>query len=133
MHKLWHPYDHTLEEEQRRRARVQRLRTILQTSRRQQAADDEKRRHTDQEEKTEKATFVVVLVLHRLVQLGEQQTVLFGDHRSTKYIILYIIYCTASEAAVKRWLWDLKKATRYTRAFDRNNKARRLGLVEVCS
>lgn len=52
VHKLWHPYDHTMEEKQRRRARVQRLRTLLQTSRRQQTTNDEKRRHPDKEEKT---------------------------------------------------------------------------------
>lgn len=61
MHELRHPHDHPVAEEQRRRARVQRLRSVLQTARRQQAADHEERRHPDKEEETEEAALVVVV------------------------------------------------------------------------
>lgn len=47
VYELRHAYDHSLEKEQRRRARVQRVRSVLQTSRRQQTANHEKRRNPD--------------------------------------------------------------------------------------
>lgn len=61
VYELWHPNDHSLEEEQRRRTRVQRLWSVLQTPRCQQAANDEKGWYPDEEEKTEKATVVIIL------------------------------------------------------------------------
>lgn len=61
VYELRHPNDHSLEEEQRRRTRVQRLWSVLQTPRCQQAADHEEGRYPDKEEKTEEATIVVVL------------------------------------------------------------------------
>lgn len=87
MHQLRHPDDHALEAEQRRRARVQRVRAVLQTPRRQQAADDEEGRYPDAEEETEKATVVVVIVVvvQRVRERGEQQTVDFRGHRSIRY------------------------------------------------
>lgn len=88
MHQLRHPDDHALETEQRRRARVQRLRSVLQTPRRQQAADHEEGRYPDAEEETEKATAAVVfvvVVVQRVRERGEQQAVDFRGHRSTRY------------------------------------------------
>lgn len=61
VYELWHPNDHSLEEEQRRWTRVQRLWSVLQAPRCQQAVNDEKGWDPDEEEKTEEATFVVVL------------------------------------------------------------------------
>lgn len=63
VYELRHPHDHSLEEKQRRRARVQRVRSVLQTTRRQPAADDEEGRYTDEKEETEETTFVVVVVV----------------------------------------------------------------------
>lgn len=50
MYELRHPNDHFVEKKQRRRACVQRVRSVLQTAWRQQAADDEKGRYPDKEE-----------------------------------------------------------------------------------
>lgn len=86
MHELRHPHDHSVEEEQRRRARVQRVRSVLQTARRQQAADDEKGRHTDEKEETEKAAFVVVLVEPLVRRAGKQPAVLVRRHRTIGYV-----------------------------------------------
>lgn len=88
MHQLRHPDDHALEAEQRRRARVQRVWPVLQTSRCQQAADNEKGRYPDAEEETEKATLVVVfvVVVQRVCEPGKQQAVVFRGHRPTKYV-----------------------------------------------
>jgi len=52
MYELRHPNDHLVEEKQRRRARVQRVRSVLQTAWRQQTSDDEKGRYPDKEEET---------------------------------------------------------------------------------
>lgn len=52
MYELRYPNDHLVEEKQRRRARVQRVRSVLQTAWRQQAADDEKGWYPDKEEET---------------------------------------------------------------------------------
>lgn len=75
MHELRYPDDYAVAAEQRRRAGVQRVRPLLQTSRRQQAADDEKGRYPDEKEETEEATVVVVVVVvQRSIQRGQRPT-----------------------------------------------------------
>lgn len=86
VHELRHPHDHPVEEEQRRRARVQRVRSVLQTARRQQAVDDEKRRHPDEKEETEEAAFVVVVLVGSPVRRGKPPAVHVRRHRTIGYV-----------------------------------------------
>lgn len=83
MHELRHAHDHSVEEKQRRRARVQRVRSVLQTPRRQQAVDDEKRRYPDEEEETEETASVVFEL--RVVQRGKRPAIVFRGYRSIRY------------------------------------------------
>lgn len=74
MHELRYPDDYAVAAEQRRRAGVQRVRPLLQTSRCQQAVDDEKGRYPDEKEETEEATVIVVVFVQRYVQRGQRPT-----------------------------------------------------------
>lgn len=64
LHKLRNPHDHPLEAQQRGRARLQRLRSLLQAPRRQQTAGHAERRHSNQEAKAEEDARVERQAIH---------------------------------------------------------------------
>lgn len=65
LHKLRHPYYYLVEAQQRGRAGVQRLRSILQIARGQQAACHAEGRHTDEEKETEEDSGTECQIIHR--------------------------------------------------------------------
>lgn len=65
LHQLRHPHHHPLEAQQRGRARLQRLRPLLQAARREQAPGDAEGRHPDAETEAEEDARAERQVLRR--------------------------------------------------------------------